>query len=264
MSATDDRFLGRPEGRLMLLGTFHFQPRHLDRHKSQFTPDVLSDEYQVGIAEVADRLASFQPTKVAIERTADQQAEIDREYGAYLRDEFTLPADEVYQLGFRLAKRLGHSGVHCVNAWDRHYEPQVDVEAYAREHGQKHLLTQWWPRFERWYEHLDRLMTQITLRELLLGFNSEEAVLKNHGPSMVDWFRVGVGDDYPGVDRVTGWDNRNLRIFANIQRITESPDERILLVIGAGHLPILRHCALASPEYELVELHDYLQPRDAG
>ncbi len=258
MSTNVDPFLGRPDGRLMLVGTFHFQPRHLDRYKSQFTPDVLSDEYQVGIAEVLDRLAAFQPTKVAIERTADQQPEIDREYGAYLRDEFTLPADEIYQLGFRLAKRLGHSGVHCVNAWDRHYQPEVDVEAYAHEHGQEHLLSQWWPRFEQRYEQWDRLQAQLTLRELLLHFNSEEAALKSHAPYTVDWFRVGVGGEYPGVDRVTGWYNRNLRIFANIQRITNSPDERILLVIGGGHLPILRHCAAASPEYELVELAEYL------
>ena len=59
---------------------------------------------------------------------------------------------------------------------------------------------------------------------------------------------------------MTGWFNRNLRIFANLQRITERPDERILLVIGAGHLAILRHCVQASPEYDLVEVAEYLNP----
>jgi hypothetical protein len=57
---------------------------------------------------------------------------------------------------------------------------------------------------------------------------------------------------------VTAWYNRNLRIFANLQRITETPDERLLLLIGGGHLPILRHCIVASPECELVEVADYL------
>lgn len=74
----------------------------------------------------------------------------------------------------------------------------------------------------------------------------------------MDWFKVGEGDEYPGVDRVTAWYNRNLRIFANLQRITKQPDERILLIIGAGHLPILRHTVLASPEYQLVEVREYL------
>ena len=78
------------------------------------------------------------------------------------------------------------------------------------------------------------------------------------GMYLVDYFKLGIGDELPGVDWVTVWYSRNLRIFANLQRITETPDERILLIIGAGHLSILRHCVLASPEYDLVEVHDYL------
>jgi len=54
-----------------------------------------------------------------------------------------------------------------------------------------------------------------------------------------------------------------LRIFANLQRITQSAEERILLIIGRGHLAILRHCVLASPEYDLVEVHEYLARGDA-
>jgi hypothetical protein len=33
---------------------------------------------------------------------------------------------------------------------------------------------------------------------------------------------------------------------------------RILVIFGAGHIPILRHCVLASPEYNLVEVREYL------
>ena len=60
------------------------------------------------------------------------------------------------------------------------------------------------------------------------------------------------------MDVITAWYNRNLRIFANLQRITEPPGERLLVVYGAGHIPILRHCVEASPEYDLVEVADYL------
>ena len=57
---------------------------------------------------------------------------------------------------------------------------------------------------------------------------------------------------------MTHWYNRNLRIFANLQRITEPSDERILLVIGGGNVPVLRHCVQASPGHELVEVEVYL------
>lgn len=74
----------------------------------------------------------------------------------------------------------------------------------------------------------------------------------------MDYFTLGGGDDYARPDGATEWYNRNLRIFANLQRLTAGPGERLLLLIGSGHLPILRHCALASPEYALVEAADYL------
>ena len=259
MSADTDSFLGRPNAQIMLLGTLHFQDRGLDWYKPQVGFDVFSESRQREIAEVVELLAAFQATKIAVERTPDQQEEINLSYRAFLRGEYQLPGDEVYQLGFRLAKRLGHDNVRCVNAWDRHYEPQVDLEAYAREHGQEPLLSQWSPRFKQLYEHRDRSAANLTLMERLLDSNSEKRILEKHGHYLVDWFRVGIGTEYPGVDRVTGWYNRNLRIFANLHRITESPDERILLIIGGGHVPILRHAVLASPDYELVEVHEYLE-----
>ena len=49
---------------------------------------------------------------------------------------------------------------------------------------------------------------------------------------------MGAEGAYPGPDHVTAWYNRNLRIFANLQRLAAAPDERILLVIGAGHVRI--------------------------
>jgi len=94
--------------------------------------------------------------------------------------------------------------------------------------------------------------------EYLLHLNTEERILASHGIYLVGSFKAGVGEEYPGPDSKTAWYNRNLRIFANLQRITEREDERILLIIGAGHLPILRHAVQASPEYALVEVSEHL------
>jgi len=276
-----ERFLGQPSAKIMLLGVFHFEDRGVDRYKPQVGFDVFAERRQAEIVEVVERLAGFRPNKIAIERSAQDRPEIDTSYNVYLEGQFELPGDEVYQLGFRLAKRLGHDRVHCVNAWGRYYEPAIDIEAhvrehgldraylndllspytpdaYAREHDQEHLLSQWEPRFNELYEYGDQLKTQVSLREILLRANTEESIVKGHGHYLVDRFKVGVKGEYPGVDWATAWYNRNLRIFANLQRITEAPGERILLIIGGGHLAILRHCVLASPEYDLVEVCEHL------
>lgn len=258
MSCDAESFLDRPSARILLLGTFHFQDKGLDMYKPQHQLDVFSEPRQREIAEIVDQLARFAPTKIAIEDMPAHQTGVDDSYRAYARGEADLGAWESHQIGFRLAKRLGHLRVWCVNARDRHYESPSTPETYAREHGQEHLLSEWTPRFMAWYAHGDRRKTERTLRETLLAMNAEDALFRMHGHYLVDRFKIGAGDAYPGPDRITAWFNRNLRIFANLQRITERPDERILLVIGAGHVPILRHCVQASPEYTLAEVAAYL------
>lgn len=99
----------------------------------------------------------------------------------------------------------------------------------------------------------------LSLREYLLFLNSEERISKGHGHYLVDSFKFSSGDDYLGPDMATSWYNRNLRIFSNLQRITKSNNERILLIIGAGHVSIIRHAVQSSPEYDLVEVSKYLQ-----
>jgi hypothetical protein len=288
VTIASDPLLGKPGAKIMLLGTFHFQDAGLDHYQPQFDVDILSEQRQREVVEVVECLARFQPTKIAVERRPDRQEEIELAYHTYLRGELELPGQEVYQLGFRLAQRLSHDKIYCVDAWGRYYEPPVDIEAYAaarttkelqefltehfnfdpwrdlavyaRQHGQERLLSQWSPHLQKSYKDDDKAKTQRTLRETLLLGNAEENLLQSHGTYLVDWFKVGVDNQYPGVDLITAWYNRNLRIFANLQRITETPEERILLIIGGGHVPILRHCVQASLEYTLVEVHDYLTP----
>ena len=49
------------------------------------------------------------------------------------------------------------------------------------------------------------------------------------------------------------WYARNLRIFRNIQAIATEPDDRIMVIFGAGHLGILRQQLESYPGMELVE-----------
>ena len=260
---------------IMLLGTFHFEDEGRDRYKPKRQLEISAR--QAEIREIIERLAAFEPTKVAVEFAALQQRAVDQDYGAFLQDAFELSGSEHHQLGFRLAQRLGHERVYAVDAWGRFYEPPRDLdqedalgkqaapfdphealETYARKHGQAHVLTQWSEYYLERYTRLDERKTQQTLRETLLELNQLPNILAMHGHYLVDHFKVGTRHEYLGVDAITAWYNRNLRIFANLQRITEPPGERLLVVYGAGHIPILRHCAEASPEYDLVEVSEYL------
>jgi Family of unknown function (DUF5694) len=253
---------GWPRAKVMLLGTFHFQDSGQDGYKPQVDVDVRSPERQREVEEIVDRIARFRPTKVAVEQRHDRQARLDSLYREHVAGRWELGANEIYQLGFRLARAMGHERVYAVDAPARWYDPgqsEEDFAARARAMGQEHhLATRWDTLYYHLYAHGDSLKASRTLRETLLEANDPARVRLGHGHYLVGSFRVGKDEDYLGADTRTAWYNRNLRIFHNLTRITGSPGERIVFIVGSGHLPILRHLVESSPEYELVEPSEYL------
>lgn len=262
-------FLGsaEPKASVLMLGVFHFSNPGLDTYKPEHHFDAMSRDRQREIEDVVDRLARFQPTRIAVEFLPERQAKMDELYQQYVNGEHELGVNEVYQLGFRLAKKLGHPRVYLVDARARHYftaeeykERQAALEASG---GLSDTADEWDEHYKKLYAHDDQLKTRQSLREHLLYINSPDRIRQGHGHYVVGQFKAGSGfteenDGYFGPDSATGWYNRNLRTFRNLQRLTESTDERILLIIGAGHLPILRFLAQSSPEYELVEPAEFL------
>lgn len=251
--------------RVLLLGTFHFGDLGLDAYKPEHHVDVSSPAFQAEVDEVVARLTSFRPTKIAVERMPARQGELDDEYGRYLaalRDgQLELPASEVYQLGFRVAASAGNERLYAIDAQGRWSEQTwSELSEHAPRLGQETELDSHWNRvFAELYSHDDVLKTRTGLRDYLLYINSEERIRLGHGHYLVGPAKVGRGDEYWGADHLAGWwYSRNLRIFSNIQRLTESPDDRILVVIGAGHLPVLRHCLQCSPEHSLIEVSELL------
>jgi hypothetical protein len=90
--------------------------------------------------------------------------------------------------------------------------------------------------------------------------NNEEKLIKNHGEN----YLLNIAPDdkvaiYERADQVSNWYKRELRIFANINRITEFPNDRVLVLIGSGHLKIQRDFALDAPQFCLIDAEPYLK-----
>jgi hypothetical protein len=55
------------------------------------------------------------------------------------------------------------------------------------------------------------------------------------------------------------WYDRNLHIYANISRLVAKQDERVLVLIGAGHAPILRTLIRTAGEWDVVDPVPFLK-----
>jgi hypothetical protein len=243
-----------------LLGTFHFADAGLDAYRPRYTVDVRAPERQHEVEDLVERLAAFAPTRVAVEQRPERQAALDSLYRAYLAGTYELGANEVYQVGFRLARRLGHEHVWAVDAPHRTYFPEwTDADWEAEIARRPEPDPTWDARYRALYAYNDSVKTTMPLRESMLRLNAPDRLEEVLGHYLVGSFTRSAGpDDYFGADAATYWWNRNLRIFRNLQRITGSADERIVFVVGAGHVPILRHLVEASPEHDLVEVAEVL------
>jgi hypothetical protein len=249
-----------PRAKLLLLGSFHFKDAGLDGYKPKHDIDILSPERQKELDQMLDRLEAFAPTRIAVEWKRSDQARLDERYSQYLAGEFEISSNEIYQVAFRLGKRLGHKKLYATDADGRRYESSVDAEKWAKENGQEWILDHgWYERFEKLYAWEDRQKTLVPLTDYYIYLNSAERLAMGHGHYLVGSFKAGDGIVYPGSDNLTGWwYNRNLRVFANVMQLVREDSDRVLLLIGAGHVPILRHAALSMPNVELVEVVDVL------
>ncbi|HEU4699065.1 MAG TPA: DUF5694 domain-containing protein [Gemmatimonadales bacterium] len=238
---------------VMILGTGHMNNPGRDHHNVAID-DVLAPARQAQLAELAGRLRRFRPTKIAIEAPWGDTT-FDADYQRYRRGEFTLTRDERHQVAFRLARLLGHAHVYPI---DYRQDMQIgEVMGWASAHGQGALVERANGFFVR--EIKPRL-------DSLVGMSMVEAFRLANSPAMDSLTvraylleaRIGNGSENPGAADVGGWYARNLHIFANLTRIIDAPDERVLVLFGAGHGPWLRQYVQASGDYELVAARDYL------
>ena len=256
-----DEDAARPS--VMVLGVGHWGNRSTDYVTTRYD-DMLSSERQEQMREAVGRLKRFRPTKVALEITPDRSDELNEEYRRYRAGSFSLTANEHHQLGFRTAAELGHERIYLVDwqgiiGWDRALD-------FAREHGQAAALDELMARGQREAERGSAGIATRTVLEMLREHNSDPF---GFGGAQ-DWYMtlamVGEGEGYVGADVIANWYARNLKILANIGRITTSAEDRILVIIGLGHLPPLTHFIQTSGLYTLEPVEPYLSesPQESG
>ena len=258
---------------LMILGSGHLANWGADRINYRMD-DVRAPKRQAELQALADQLAQFKPTKVAVEVDEHWNAKLQEEYNGYLKDSFQLEPHEIHQIGFRLAKDMGHPKVYCVDYFrddpivrDDLDDHLTDWGTFAETNDQKHLLgppptgkmTQdedgkIWIEPEKYEPIID----------MYIRINQDEKIQKN----LRDYLRIariGLQDQYPGANWVAHqWYPRNLKTFVNLTRITESEDERIILIIGAGHLGFLKQIAEDSEFYHIESPLQYLKADEEG
>lgn len=220
---------------VMIFGTFHFAQAE--------DIDVLDSTRQREIRAILEALADWAPQGVAVEYPHAAQAKLDSNYRNFRqRNGESESRNEIVQIGFRLARRLGHDRVYAVDVPMNLWHDSIQVFDDQWPNSRSRLRARWPLRFDD--RDLER--AKMPLREILEVLN-RDAIPGNS--SMYGGFLPLVEEEvYAGALKLRPWYDRNLRIVQNLFRASDPGGGRVLLVIGAGHLRVLKQIMEITPQ----------------
>jgi hypothetical protein len=237
---------------VMLIGTFHFDNPGKDVAKvNDF--DVFTEESQQYLQSFTQRLADFKPTHILLEYNPENEELINQRYQEYLAGEYELGGNEIYQLGFRIAKAAGLKTVQSFDHRDLHWNPQPMFE-YAEQHNSPELKA-FNDAIDYYVKEDNKARASLGLRELLM--RSNDSGQDRHNMDMyLATNPIGVRDGYAGADATASWWQRNFRMYANIQQVAK-PGERVIAIGGLGHTAILKQLLEIDQRLEGIKVDGY-------
>jgi Family of unknown function (DUF5694) len=237
---------------VLVLGVYHMSNPGRDIF-NMHADDVLAPKRQAEIARVIAALKKFHPTKIAVEGELGDDR-ISKRYADYLAGKYELTRNEIDQIGFRLAKELGHKTVYPVDA-DGEFPFQRVID-YAKASGRSKELDAIMGEIDGMVKAQDAYLASHTVLETLLYMNSDEKVAEDVGFYYREGY-FGEPGDWAGADLVSDWFRRNMRIYSNVLQLADSANERVLVIFGAGHLGWLQHDFASNPNLRLHKLAEF-------
>lgn len=250
------QYSGGNKTQVCLLGTFHFDNPGLD--VAQFeSANVLSPKRQGEIEEVIIKLKLFNPTKIFIEATPDRQSYYDSVFTAYKEGRFKLEANEIFQLGFRLAKELNHPGVECVDYREAEFPFDSLMKVMAAE-SQTDLMKFMKQTIDSIEFNHNHLLKTSTIKQILVANNTQA----NRNVSVGMYFKLlkaGDKNNHIGSYLSSEWWRRNMVIYENILKRLSGNEERVLVIFGSAHTALLYEFMKYNADLEVIEAKNILK-----
>ena len=236
-------------------GTFHMGETN-DANKTEF--DKNDKNNQLAITEIAIKLSQFRPTVIIVERPPEFDKKLQSEYNEYLstpKMKFKNPS-EIELLAYELGRISGTKRIYGIDhKMDYNYNIGAEmVNSIDSLWHNKYYSDpiKFYPRINIKMDKLNlldklKLTNQNTYLDFLIEVNAE---MLSH---------VGSEKGFEGADEATKYYQRNIRMYANLNRINLTENDRVFILLGASHTAYFRDFISRSPKYKMVNTFDYLK-----
>lgn len=245
--------------KVMVVGTLHF-PK-----------DILESDNQENISKLITVLSTFNPTKIVVEWEPSEQVQTNTEYQSFLAATFDISdkENEVYQLGFRLARHMKHDSIYL-------FDDQTEFngslrEFYTEKEGfsfdafssyAKNNDSGFYDKYEKTlietFDQNQKTFKSYNLYDRIALMNSPAAQKINAHRMHMYEIRVGIQKNWVGPDWLGRWYQRNVRMTSNVLKMNNTGD-RILIIVGDNHKWTLDRLFENTPDFEVVSSWDLLK-----
>lgn len=220
--------------KVMFIGLWHFDNPGLDAVKYT-SIDVMKPAEQEYLIALSKRIAGFKPTRILLEYPATRDALMNQRYQDWQAGKFELQVNEMYQLGFRIAKEAGLKRVDGFDVRD----VKGDDSLWPHLMQDPALSKEFNAMIAEMSKRLSHLHKTLSLKALLQRNNDPAEDRENM--SFYLWLNP-IGTEaapHMGSNTASQWWQRNFRMYALVQKAAQ-PGERVVVIAGQGHTAVMR------------------------
>ncbi|WP_342573207.1 DUF5694 domain-containing protein [Solibacillus sp. FSL K6-1781] len=236
---------------ILLVGTFHFSDTSDLNTLSEKDKRKYSDS---DFEKLAIDLAKFQADQVFVEYPFHLQEHLTSIYRSAEVEEINeaFKKNEIYQIGFRLAKILGHDAIYAVD-WNEQPEESIDLGLVA-EGQSKTEFEEVMNRVKLVLEKLSTIIQQGDIIELYKYINSYENIVNDH-KVYLDLMQLDDEMAFEWVMRY--WYYRNSKIVRNIKKSILPETKRAVILYGSGHNYLLKQLLEEDESIKVIQYGDW-------
>ena len=249
----------------LLIGTFHYNNPGADVAKTK-SFDILSKDSQNELENIAQRIKTYNPTKIFVEWPYDEQSELDSLYHLYRKNQyFSMDSlsdfyvkNEIFQLAFRAAHANNMENIYGIDYATSF--PFKEVMKAIEEANQTELMSKIQDGIAKFTVEFDTKIEEgASLVELTSYLNTPKMrKFSNHFHNNL-MLLAGDTDDFSGPLLTSEWYKRNLYMWSLVQKNTMHGDERIMILVGASHAAMFELFIKENEDWKVKEFLEIME-----
>ncbi len=233
------------------VGTFHMGETS-DANSTEY--DEADEKNKKDILELCQKLSKFNPTIILVETVPERNEILQDFYEKYKRNpDINTPYSdsEVQLVAFEIGRLAGTEKIYGI---DHKLSYNYDLSDVAS----KNNATKYFELRDSLMRIVNSLKTDGNLSQTILDYNTEEMYnfLITINADLLCY--ANSPENFEGADEAAKYYQRNLRMYANINRLPIDSTDRVFILSGASHAAFFNDFLKRSPIYNLQSLNEYL------